>query len=608
MSTYRELRGLKVKYLAADPDPGAAGDVWYNSTTFELKAFVGRAAFHSSSPLSTARTLLGAFGTVPAGAVTGGDKGPARANETEEYNGTGWVSSGDLNTTRKAGSGTGTQTAGVLFGGSGPPDVADTEEYDGSSWTAGEDLPAARAYIGSAGTQTAGLVAGGWDGTSYLTTTQEYDGTNFADGNAMNQGRYNLSGCGTQTAALMMCGYPGSYPAAKYTESYDGTNWTAESNSNAHRASAAGDGTTTAAVIAGGEAPAVITTTETWDGSSWSTSPASLSTARKGTGGIGTSSNLVVAGGYSTDETAITEEYSLSFDVVTAGAWSSGGNLPQDSRGGGSFGTQTAGVYVGGLQYPSDTKNRTDEYNGSSWTNVNNLPTNYSNGNSCGTLTAGLIFGSQQNYGVEEQTFEYDGTDWTAGGSLPDIGPAYQQAGGGGTQTAAVACGGYGDPPPGVANVVEYDGSSWSANPNNLPASNYGQAGDGTSTALWIAGGYLVTTATLEFDGTSFTSSGAFASARPSGTGAGYGPQTNAIVSGGDASAGLVSEQYNGTAWATAPQMSTARKYGNGASRSAGSTTGWQAGGATPPNPNTNNTEEFTGETSAETASTIDFD
>ena len=58
------------------------------------------------------------------------------------------------------------------------------------------------------------------------------------------------------------------------------------------------------------------------------------------------------------------------------GAFSSGGNLPQDSRGGGSAGSQTAAWYVGGLQYPSDTKNRTDEYNGSSWTNVNNLPTN----------------------------------------------------------------------------------------------------------------------------------------------------------------------------------------------------------------------------------------
>jgi hypothetical protein len=82
------------------------------------------------------------------------------------------------------------------------------------------------------------------------------------------------------------------------------------------------------------------------------------------------------------------------------GAFSSGGNLPQDSRGGGSAGSQTAAWYVGGLQYPSDTKNRTDEYNGSSWTNVNNLPTNTFVCQACGTLTAGLIFGSNQGYGT----------------------------------------------------------------------------------------------------------------------------------------------------------------------------------------------------------------
>lgn len=282
--------------------------------------------------------------------------------------------------------------------------------------------------------------------------------------------------------------------------------------------------------------------------------------------------------------------------VLVAGTWSSGGNLPQDSRGGGSAGTQTAAWYVGGLQYPSDTKNRTDEYNGSAWTNVNNLPDNFFMGNSCGTLTAGLIFGSNQGYGVEEATYEYDGTDWTAGGSLPDIGPAYGSAGGGGTQTAAVACGGYGDPPPAIATVQEYNGTSWTANPNSLPASQYSQAGDGTSTALWLAGGYeSPQTATLHFDGTSFSTSGALSTARPAGTNAGYGPQTSAIVAGGDnlPGSGTSSELYNGTSWSSGASMSQGRKSGLGSSKSAGSQTGFIAGGATPPGPNTNNTEEF---------------
>ena len=46
MSTYTELRGLKVKYLAANPDPGAAGECWYDSAAFALKAFVGLSLIH----------------------------------------------------------------------------------------------------------------------------------------------------------------------------------------------------------------------------------------------------------------------------------------------------------------------------------------------------------------------------------------------------------------------------------------------------------------------------------------------------------------------------------------------------------------------------------
>ena len=72
MSTYTELRGLKVKYLAADPDPGTAGDVWYNSTTFELKGFVGRAAWSAGPALGTARGNMATGGTQTATFGAGG--------------------------------------------------------------------------------------------------------------------------------------------------------------------------------------------------------------------------------------------------------------------------------------------------------------------------------------------------------------------------------------------------------------------------------------------------------------------------------------------------------------------------------------------------------
>ena len=133
----------------------------------------------------------------------------------------------------------------------------------------------------------------------------------------------------------------------------------------------------------------------------------------------------------------------------------------------------------------------------------------------------------------------------------------------------------------------------------SLITGNYSQAGDGTATALWLAGGYLATGTTLNFDGTSFSAQGALSSPSQYATGAGYGTQTSAIVAGGDPNTDTQGEQYNGTSWVTAPSLSQGRKYGLGASRSSGSQTGFICGGATPPNPNTNATEEFTPETSA---------
>jgi len=621
MSTYREIHGKAIKSLSTDPsDANVAGQVWYNTDSNTFKSVLKVEAWVSSAPLLQDYRQGGYAGdTQSSYMIFGGYPIPTNNNKTFEYNGSGWAAGGNLGTGKYLNGGAGTQTAGLDYGGyngSAPitiPGGNVTQEYNGTAWSdASATMGTARYNCLGSGTQTAALSAAGISSppanapSANNNFSEEYNGSSWSEGNNLNTPR-NVSGSqsGTQTAAIMFGGfaYPSSFKSD--VENYDGTSWTSGTSLPAGRVRAGTSGTQTDALVYGGSLPSVTDTCLSWDGTTFSSVP-SLATARQGGGNSqnAPSTGAVLAGGSPSPKT-MTEEFNSSTNVITAGAWSSGGNLPQDSRGGGSAGTQNAGWYVGGLQYPSDTKNRTDEYDGASWTNVNNLPTNTFMSGACGTLTAGLIWGSNQGYGAEEQTYEYDGTNWTAGGSLPDIGPAYGSAGGGGTQTAAVACGGYGDPPPGVSQVMEYNGSSWTANPNSLPTGNYNQAGDGTSTALWLAGGYLSTTATLHFDGTSFSTSGSLTTARPSGNAAGYGIQTSAIVSGGDASGGLVSEQYNGTSWVTAPQMSQGRKYGNGASRSAGSLTGWQAGGATPPNPNTNKTEEFTPETTAVNVKTL---
>jgi hypothetical protein len=66
---------------------------------------------------------------------------------TEEYNGTTWTNSGNLNTARYDLAGAGTQTAGLAFGGYGPVIQVATEEYDGSTWTTSRNFKYSKTII-----------------------------------------------------------------------------------------------------------------------------------------------------------------------------------------------------------------------------------------------------------------------------------------------------------------------------------------------------------------------------------------------------------------------------------------------------------------------------
>ena len=101
MSTYQELKGLKIKYLDGDTsgDRLTEGEIFYNSTSFQLKANVATANFSSGGHLGTARYTLAGGGTQTAGLAFGGDilPGPSAlafggfgsgdSNATEEFTG-----------------------------------------------------------------------------------------------------------------------------------------------------------------------------------------------------------------------------------------------------------------------------------------------------------------------------------------------------------------------------------------------------------------------------------------------------------------------------------------------------------------------------------------
>ena len=408
MSTYQELRGLKVKYLAADPDPGTAGEVWYNTTTLQLKGFVGRAAWSAGSLYVISADHTAGTGTQTA-TLSASDGIPSPAAEitsTYEYNGSGWASGGSMNTGRGDGymNMAGTQTAAFYVGGrpNGSPPVPfgsdKTEEYNGSAWTETGDYPAGMRGVGAFGIQTAGVAAGGNDGSpsTATATNNEYDGSSWTSGNNNNTARFNAAAFGTSTAGILVGGYSNP-PATTHalTEEYDGSSWTESGDLPAANNGLAGGGIQTAGLVFGGSAPSVTTATLNYDGSTWTASPGSLSTARTLLGGAKGGTSLANLAWCGTPQRNITEEYHNTFEVVTAGAWASANaqnNTTHEARA--AAGSQTAAVIWGGyLPNPSSVTVDTEEYDGTSWTETANLPIGVWNAAGFGTQTAAVSAG-----------------------------------------------------------------------------------------------------------------------------------------------------------------------------------------------------------------------
>jgi hypothetical protein len=101
-----------------------------------------------------------------------------------------------------------------------------TEEYDGTSWTAGGNVATARRFLAGGGVQTAAVIFGGIKlGSPQKQITQKNTMVQLGlASNNLNTARTGLGGCGTQTAALAFGG--NTPPVTGATESYDGTAWT----------------------------------------------------------------------------------------------------------------------------------------------------------------------------------------------------------------------------------------------------------------------------------------------------------------------------------------------------------------------------------------------
>ena len=277
---------------------------------------------------------------------------------------------------------------------------------------------------------------------------------------------------------------------------------------------------------------------------------------------------------------------------VNLAAFASGGNMGT-ARGGisGNVGTQTAGLFGGG-EVPADPYGSvaTEEYDGSSWTAGGNRNDEKFRVTNFGTQTAAVGFGgylqtgtpAPQRYLTDSE--EYDGSSWSESGAVNPNG--IQGAAGTGTQTAGLSAGGGIGPAAGAAGLTaesyEYDGSSWSAG-GDLPAVTDFPAVVGTQTAALNAGGRVppssANTANAQtYDGSSWTASTAIPKASHAYWS--FGTQTAAIFGGGAVAPKTASFLWDGTSWTTHASAATGSAGSIGAGTQAA---GMKAGGSVPP-------------------------
>ena len=188
------------------------------------------------------------------------------------------------------------------------------------------------------------------------------------------------------------------------------------------------------------------------------------------------------------------------------------------------------------------------------WSTGGALNTARRNAGGLGTQSAAMVIGGYPAPKVIVE--EYNGTSWT---EVADINAQRYGGAGHGTNEAALLSGGVTTAT--VNSSEEFDGSSWTEG-NNMPAvkANHMSAGTQTSALAGLGENATANIGTaFEYDGTNYSDGGTANTARSQC--AGCGTQTAAIAFGGSVpAASNTSEEYNGTAWAEGNNLNTALK------------------------------------------------
>jgi hypothetical protein len=321
MTTYKGIKGFSVKFVSADPPVAQEGEVFYNSTTEKLKVFTAQAG--SSS----------------------------------------WASGPSLATAVNQARGTGTATGGFIFGGgtsAQPGGSNQSQTWSGSAWANAPTMPyQATALFGNndSGGASSSLAAGGRNGPGSgegLTSTASWNGSAWSSEATMPDGRRYGFSAGTGENIIASGGLaaspPTGFPGASNT--YNGTAWASAPALNTNRSNGGSGGTFPSGIAFAGCSPpycASINTTETWNGTSWSTSPGNFPTTSA-------PSPVSFAGaGMPSGNNGIYVDGTDAFNW-NGSSWSAGTAKSGSKTSGSHSGTPTSAFYAGGSPDTTDVE------------------------------------------------------------------------------------------------------------------------------------------------------------------------------------------------------------------------------------------------------------
>ena len=229
----------------------------------------------------------------------------------------------------------------------------------------------------------------------------------WASGGNLQQARSQASGIGTPSAALAVNG--NAPPYSVNSETYDGTSWSEGNNSNTASRNGRGTGTTTAAMAVGGwSSGGGVSTTQYYDGTSWTDQTGSLNRGGAkqsfGIAGASQTSAMIFGGEPGTGHWTLTEEWNGT-------SWAAKNTLNSGRQGPVGTGIVTAALCVAGIGPPPANTTNVESYNGTSWSETTDINTARWGHGSNGTTALGMIYGGTPP--TTGATESWDESSWT---------------------------------------------------------------------------------------------------------------------------------------------------------------------------------------------------